>query len=133
MSTQSNSAKKSPHANAKSRARKAHLLPNTVTLAVGGAIRTEREARGLTQLSLAMAAEVERTRIGKLEGGHVNASVLSLASICHALGITLADLFAGIRLTHPPTTEGGKLRRKNQAVLEKPQAAKRKPSKAAKS
>jgi len=37
----------------------------------------------------------------------------------------LADLFSGIRLAHPPTTEGGTLRRANQAVLDKKPAAKR--------
>jgi transcriptional regulator with XRE-family HTH domain len=67
-----------------------------------------------------MSAEVERTRISKLELGLVNPSVLSLASICHVLDITLADLFANIRLAHPPTSEGGELRRANQAVLDKP-------------
>jgi len=41
------------------------------------------------------------------------------------LDITLADLFRGIRLAHPPTTEGGTLRRANQAVLDKKPAAKR--------
>jgi transcriptional regulator with XRE-family HTH domain len=105
---------------AKSRPRKTRSIPNAITLAIGGALRTQREARGLTQLSLAMSAEVERTRISKLELGLVNPSVLSLASISHVLGITLADLFANIRLSHPPTYEGGELRRANQAVLDKP-------------
>lgn len=74
----------------------------------------------MTQLALAMTGELERTRVSKVELGMVNPSVLSLASICHVLGITLADLFADIRLSHPPTTEGGGLRRANQAVLDKP-------------
>jgi transcriptional regulator with XRE-family HTH domain len=105
---------------AKPHRRKTRSIPNAITLAIGGALRDQREARGLTQLSLAMSAEVERTRISKLELGLVNPSVLSLASICHVLGITLADLFANIRLSHAPTSEGGELRRANQAVLEKP-------------
>lgn len=100
--------------------RKTRSIPNAITLAIGAALRDQREARGLTQLSLAMSAEVERTRISKLELGLVNPSVLSLASICHVLGITLADLFANIRLAHAPTYEGGELRRANQAVLDKP-------------
>lgn len=74
----------------------------------------------MTQLELAMSAEVERTRISKLETARSgNPGVLTLATICHVLGITLADLFADIRLAHPPTTEGGALRRSNQAVLDK--------------
>ncbi|MFM8901031.1 MAG: helix-turn-helix domain-containing protein [Burkholderiales bacterium] len=106
---------------AKSRRKKARTIPNAITLAIGSALRDQREKLELTQLSVAFSAEVERTRIGKLEAGLVNPSVLSLASICHVLGITLADLFANIRLSHPPTTEGGELRRANQAVLDKPQ------------
>jgi transcriptional regulator with XRE-family HTH domain len=109
---------------AKPRRRKARTLPNAVTKAVGAALRARREKLGLTQADVAFAGELERTRIGKMEGGHVNASVLSLASVCHVLGITLADLFADIRLSHPPTTEGGEPRRVNQAVLDKPAAKK---------
>jgi transcriptional regulator with XRE-family HTH domain len=120
MSTNATTTKSAAKAAAKSRPRKTRSIPNAITLAVGGALRTQREACGLTQLSLAMSAEVERTRISKLELGLVNPSVLSLASICHVLGITLADLFASIRLSHPPTSEGGELRRANQAVLDKP-------------
>jgi transcriptional regulator with XRE-family HTH domain len=109
---------------AKPRRRKTRTLPNAVTKAVGAALRARREKLELTQADVAYAGELERTRIGKMEGGHVNASVLSLASVCHVLGITLADLFADIRLSHPPTTEGGEPRRVNQAVLDKPAAKK---------
>lgn len=101
------------------------LIPNAITLAVGQNLRHFREQSGMTQLELAMSAEVERTRVSKLELGLVNPSVLTLATICHVLDITLADLFGGIRLAHPPTTEGGTLRRANQAVLDKKPAAKR--------
>jgi DNA-binding XRE family transcriptional regulator len=104
---------------AKPRRRKTRSIPNAITKAVGAAIRAQRIKLELTQADVAFAAELERTRIGKMEGGHVNASLLSLASICHVLGITLADLFANIRLSHPPTYEGGELRRANQAVLDK--------------
>ena len=111
------------------RRRKVRLIPNAITLAVGQNLRHFREQRGMTQLELAMSAEVERTRVSKLELGRVNPSVLTLATICHVLNITLADLFGDIRLAHPPTTEGGPLRRANQAVLDKKPAAKRtKPS-----
>ena len=107
------------------RRRKVRLIPNAITLAVGQNLRHFREQRGMTQLELAMSAEVERTRVSKLELGRVNPSVLTLATICHVLNITLADLFGDIRLAHPPTTEGGPLRRANQAVLDKKPAAKR--------
>ena len=83
------------------RRRKVRQIPNTVTRTIGQQLRTFREQRGMTQLELAMSAEVERTRISKLELGLVNPSVLTLATICHVLGITLADLFAEIPLSHP--------------------------------
>ena len=108
------------------RRRKVRHIPNAITQAIGKNLRHFREQRGMTQLALAMSAEVERTRVSKIELGLVNPSVLTIATICHVLGITLADLFADIRLAHPPTTEGGTPRRANQAVLDKkPQAGKR--------
>lgn len=100
--------------------RKKRLLPNAVTRAVGEQLRLSREAKGLTQEDLAAKAEVERSRVSKVENGIVNASTLSLAAFCHALGITLSELFANVKLAHPPSIEGGTLRRKNQAVLDKP-------------
>ena len=63
------------------RRRKVRQIPNTVTIAIGQQLRAFREQRGMTQLELAMTAEVERTRISKLELGLVNPSVLTLATI----------------------------------------------------
>jgi len=100
-------------------------LPNSVTLALGRNLKRLRLAAGKTQVALAYDAEVERSRISKLEGGHINPSVMTLATICYCLGTTLSELFAGIVETNPPTSEGGVLRRKNQAVLNKPAMPKR--------
>ena len=68
---------------------------------------------------------VERLRLSSLDPNRIDDALFALATICHVLNITLADLFGGIRLAHPPTTEGGTLRRANQAVLDKKPAAKR--------
>lgn len=95
-------------------------LPNAVTLALGRNLRRLREAAGITQLELAFDAEVERSRISKIERGHINPSVLTLATLCHCLHIKLGDLFEGIDETLPPSWMGGELRRKNQAVLGEP-------------
>mgnify|MGYP003578107596 CR=1 FL=1 len=95
-------------------------LPNAVTLALGKNLRRFRLEANKTQVELAYDAEVERSRISKLEGGHVNPSLLTLATLCHCLGITLPMLFEGITATLPPVSEGGTLRRANQAVLERP-------------
>lgn len=95
-------------------------LPNAVTLALGKNLRRLREEVGLTQLQLAFDAEVERSRISKIERGHVNPSLLTLATLCHCLKITLPALFEGMQETLPPSWMGGALRRSNQAVLGEP-------------
>jgi transcriptional regulator with XRE-family HTH domain len=101
--------------------KKSGPLPNEVTLALGASLRTYRLAAGKTQVGLAFDAEVERSRISKIEGGRINPSLLTLATLCYCLGITLPELFTGIRATIAPVAAGGKPRRANQAVLEKPQ------------
>jgi transcriptional regulator with XRE-family HTH domain len=91
-----------------------------VTLALGANIKRFRQEIGKTQVELAFDAEVERSRISKLECGFVNPSLLTLASLCHSLGITLPKLFEGLTATLPPVSEGGPRRRANQATLDKP-------------
>ena len=95
-------------------------LPNPVTLALGQNLKRHREAAKKTQVELAYDAEVERSRISKMETGRVNPSLLTLASLCYSLGITLPKLFEDITATMPPVAEGGDKRRKNQATLDKP-------------
>ena len=95
-------------------------LPNPVTIALGANLKRFRRAVKKTQVELAFDAEVERSRISKLECGYVNPSLLTLATLCYSLGITLPILFEGIADTLPPVSEGGTRRRSNQATLEKP-------------
>ena len=95
-------------------------LPNPVTIALGGNLKKFRLAMKKTQVDLAYDAEVERSRISKIECGYVNPSLLTLATLCHSLGITLAILFEGITATMPPVAQGGTRRRANQATLDKP-------------
>jgi transcriptional regulator with XRE-family HTH domain len=93
------------------------MLPNAVTLALGQNLRHFREEAGLTQVELAFDAEVERSRISKIERGHINPSLLTLATLCYCLKITLPTLFDGVKDTLAPSWKGGALRRTNQAVL----------------
>ena len=93
--------------------------PNAVTLAVGQNIKRFREAADITQEELAHEAEMERSRISKMENGRTNASLLTLATLCHCLGITLPKLFEGVMDTMPPVAAGGTPRRKNQPVVNK--------------
>lgn len=95
-------------------------LPNAVTLALGRNLRHFREQAGLTQVELAFDAEVERSRISKIERGHINPSLLTLATLCYCLKITLPALFGDIKETLAPSWKGGTLRRSNQAILGEP-------------
>lgn len=94
-------------------------LPNAVTKALGVKLRSYRELAQKSQEQLAHDAEVERSRISKLENGHINPSLLTLATLCHCLSITLEQLFEGVTDTLPPASQGGALRRRNQAHAEK--------------
>ena len=94
-------------------------LPNPLTLAVGQNIKKYREAAAISQEALAGDAEMERSRISKMENGRVNASLLTLGTLCHCLNITLPMLFEGVAETMPPVAAGGVARRRNQPVVTK--------------
>ena len=98
--------------------RRAETSTNPVLEALGQNLKRYRLAANKTQIDLAYDAEVERSRISKIERGHVNPSLLTLATLCYSLGITLPILFEGITATMPPIGEGGTPRRANQATLE---------------
>ena len=94
-------------------------LPNAVTKALGVKLRSYRLAAQLTQEQLAHDVEMERSRVSKMESGRLNPSLLTLATLCHCLNITLSELFDGVTETMPPASQGGALRRRNQAHAEK--------------
>lgn len=60
---------------------------------VGERIRFYRKERGLSQEELAYRASLHNTYIGQLERGEKNATIESLAKVCAAMDITLAELF----------------------------------------
>lgn len=62
-------------------------------MALGRAIRAERKSRGISQEKLALAAEVDRSYVGRIERGDNNAAALTLLKLAKAMGITLAKLF----------------------------------------
>ncbi len=55
-----------------------------------------RKQRNLSQLDLATISEINRNYLSDLENGRRNPSVLVLAKISDALGISLSELFKGI-------------------------------------
>ena len=62
--------------------------------AIGRRLRALRQDhKGLSQEKLAAQAGFHRTFVGKLERGETAATVDSLAALCTALSITLAEFF----------------------------------------
>ena len=65
---------------------------------LGAAIRTARLERGLSQEALADAAGIDRSHMGKIERGERNVSVLNVARVSDALGLSIAALMAAAEL-----------------------------------
>jgi transcriptional regulator with XRE-family HTH domain len=68
-----------------------------VLTAFGLNVRKRRESKGLTQEALAEKADLDQTYISGIERGIRNPSVLSIAKIAKALGVSLSQLTNGIR------------------------------------
>ncbi|MHA6820061.1 helix-turn-helix domain-containing protein [Ralstonia pseudosolanacearum] len=65
-----------------------------ILAALGKRIKQCRHAADKSQETLACEACVDRTYISSIERGIANPSVETLANICYALNVTLAELFA---------------------------------------
>lgn len=76
---------------------------NPVCISLGQSLKNVRIAANKSQEDLAVDAEVDRTYISSIERGAANPSVLTLAQICYALGISLAELFGPIQISAKPT------------------------------
>jgi len=63
-----------------------------VRAAFGLAVRRRRTTAGLSQESLAEAAQLERAYVSALERGNRNPTLLTQTRIAAALGVTLATL-----------------------------------------
>ena len=59
---------------------------------VGGNIKRERLAKGLTQEQLAFEAQIDLTYVGGIERGRRNPSLLVMARIADALGVPIGQL-----------------------------------------
>jgi DNA-binding XRE family transcriptional regulator len=59
---------------------------------LGLRIKAIRKEKGMTQVSLAYACEIEKQNMYRIETGNTNPSILLLRRICVELGITLSEL-----------------------------------------
>lgn len=67
-------------------------------IALGGAIKKRRQEKKVSQESLALAAGVDRSYLGRIERGDNNPAALTLIKIAAALDTTLAELAEEARL-----------------------------------
>jgi transcriptional regulator with XRE-family HTH domain len=88
----------------------------SISAALGKRIKQCRHAADKSQETLAFDACVDRTYISAIERGIANPSIETLANICHALGITLSELFEP--LSSVPLAPTG-VRRANAATPQK--------------
>lgn len=63
-------------------------------LKLGQAIRAARLDCGMSQEALADASGIDRSHMGKIERGERNVSILNVARVADALGMSLAGLMA---------------------------------------
>jgi transcriptional regulator with XRE-family HTH domain len=64
-----------------------------IAVALGERLKQCRHAADKSQETLAFDAHIDRTYISAIERGVANPSIETLANICYALGVTLAELF----------------------------------------
>lgn len=63
---------------------------------VGKRIRQARKARDMSQESLALAADLDRSYIGGVERGERNIAVVNLGKIASALDMPMNELLRGM-------------------------------------
>ena len=90
---------------------------NPVFTAVGHNLKQMRLAAGMSQAELAFAAEINRTFVSEIERGLANPTVLTLATLCYVLEVTLSELFSEVEACPPGMVEG---RRRNAAKPKRP-------------
>jgi transcriptional regulator with XRE-family HTH domain len=90
---------------------------NEVSAEVGASLKQFRLAKHMSQEALAFNSQLDRTFISNVERGIANPSVMALGVLCYALGITLADLFAPVRVSLHPSDP---TRRINAAKVDDP-------------
>ena len=60
---------------------------------VGARLRKARQAKGMSQETLALAAGLDRSYVSGLERGEFNVSIVALSKLARAAGVRLAALF----------------------------------------
>lgn len=69
--------------------------PQVVKDRFGSRIRELRKRRGLSQETLALVCELDRTYVGGVERGERNVSLVNIHKLAAALGVPVTELFNG--------------------------------------
>ena len=69
-----------------------NLSPVKVLVSLGKKVRSLRRSQELSQEELAENADLDRTYISGIERGKRNVSIINLAKIATALGVTVSEL-----------------------------------------
>ena len=69
---------------------------NILLKKLGLSIRRTRQKKGLSQESLALAADLDRSYIGGVERGERNIAIINLKKIADALKISVSQLLKGL-------------------------------------
>lgn len=95
-------------------------MQEKIRVALGERIKELRKTAGYSQESFADHVGVHRTYGGELERGEANVTLENLVKISKALGITLAELFAGVEARAEHVTRTPRTRaRRNKALASK--------------
>ena len=78
------------------RSKRRSASETALLVSLGGRLKDLRRERGLTQESLALSIDMDRSFIAEIETGVRNPSTLSLARIAAGLGVPLSALFEGV-------------------------------------
>lgn len=68
----------------------------TVQARIGNALRSYREALGLSQEQLSFKANLHRTYVGSVERGERNLSLVNIIALCKALKVKPSELFRNL-------------------------------------
>jgi len=73
------------------------VTDDSAAAAFGRRLRAAREARGLSQETLALQAGLHRTYVGSAERGLRNVSLVNILKLSRALGIEPGQLLDGLQ------------------------------------
>ncbi len=60
----------------------------------GARLRALRKARKLSQEKVALASDLDRSYVGRIERGEINVSLVNIERLARALGVEAGEMFA---------------------------------------